>query len=219
MKRYDLIIFTFFLFLICLLSFPIVNAHLPLSGKVIYIDPGHGGVDPGSVVGEVYEKDINLAISQYLEKELGKYGALVSLTRDGDYDLGSPKATYRKKSDFDQRIKKINQSKTDLYISIHLNVLANKKYYGPQVFYLKNDEKSKEIANQLQKVLNEKLGSDREIKPIPSSTYMYSKLKVPGVLVECGFLSNLAEKEKLITESYQQEFASYLAYAIQSLNF
>ena len=69
MKRYDLIIFTFFLFLICLLSFPIVNAHLPLSGKVIYIDPGHGGVDPGSVVGEVYEKDINLAISQNLEKE------------------------------------------------------------------------------------------------------------------------------------------------------
>ncbi|MCI8574938.1 MAG: N-acetylmuramoyl-L-alanine amidase CwlD, partial [Bacilli bacterium] len=220
MKRYDLIIFIFFFLFVCLLSLPVVvSAHLPLSGKVIYIDPGHGGVDPGSVVDDVYEKNINLAISKYLESELGKYGALVSLTRDGDYDLGSPNAYYRKKSDFDQRIKKINQSKTDLYISIHLNVLNNKKYYGPQVFYLKNDEKSKEIAGHLQQVLNEKVGSDREIKPIPSTTYMYSKLKVPGVLVECGFLSNYQEKEKLITSDYQQEFASYLAYAIQSLSF
>ena len=71
----------------------------------------------------------------------------------------------------------------------------------------------------LQKILNEKIGSNREVKPIPSSTYMYSKLKVPGVLVECGFLSNYQEKEKLITEDYQREFASYLADAIQSLNF
>jgi N-acetylmuramoyl-L-alanine amidase len=219
MKRYDLIIFLFFFLLVIVLSLPVVSAHLPLSGKVIYIDPGHGGVDPGSVVDDIYEKNINLAISKYLEGELSKYGALVFLTRDGDYDLGSPNAYYRKKSDFDQRIKKINQSKTDLYLSIHLNVLPNKKYYGPQVFYLKNDEKSQMIASHLQKILNEKIGSNREVKPIPSSTYMYSKLKVPGVLVECGFLSNYQEKEKLITEDYQREFASYLADAIQSLNF
>lgn len=219
MKRYDLIIFIFFLILVCFLSFPIVNAHLPLSGKVIYIDPGHGGVDPGSVVDDIYEKNINLSISKYLEKELIQYGASTFLTRDGDYDLGSPNVTYRKKSDFDQRIKKINQSKADLYVSIHLNVLSNTKYYGPQVFYLKNDEKSKKIAESLQQFLNERVGSHREIKPIPSSTYMYSKLNVPGILVECGFLSNYNERKKLITDSYQQEFAKYLAEAIQQINF
>ncbi len=219
MKRYDLIIFVIFALLFCLFSFPVVEAHLPLSGKVIYVDPGHGGVDPGSVVGEIYEKNINLSISKFLEKELVKYGANIFLTRDGDYDLGSPNVTYRKKSDFDQRIKKINQSKADLYISIHLNTLTNKKYYGPQVFYLKGDDKSKEIAFQLQKYLNEKLESDREIKPIPKETYMYSKLNIPGVLVECGFLSNSAEREKLITEEYQQKFASILAEGIQNINF
>lgn len=219
MKRYDLIIFMLFLLVVCVLSFQPTSAHLPLSGKVIYIDPGHGGVDPGSVVGDIYEKNINLSISKYLELELSKYGAIVALTRDGDYDLGSPNVTYRKKSDFDQRIKKINQSKADLYVSIHLNVLANKKYYGPQVFYQKGDEKSEKVALHLQKVLNEKIGSDREVKLIPSMTYMYSKLNVTGVLVECGFLSNENEKEKLITQSYQQEFASILADAIQSFNF
>ena len=107
MKRYHLIIFMLFLLTISILSFRSASAHLPLSGKVIYIDPGHGGVDPGSVVGNIYEKDINLAISKFLELELNKYGAIVFLTRNGDYDLGSPNVTYLKKSDFDQRIKKL----------------------------------------------------------------------------------------------------------------
>lgn len=208
-----------FLLTISILSFRSASAHLPLSGKVIYIDPGHGGVDPGSVVGNIYEKDINLAISKFLELELNKYGAIVFLTRNGDYDLGSPNVTYRKKSDFDQRIKKINQSNADLYVSIHLNVLQNKKYFGPQVFYQKGNEKSKQVAEQLQNGLNDKLKGKREVKLIPSTTYMYSKLNVTGVLVECGFLSNETEKEKLITESYQQEFASILANLIQQLNF
>lgn len=219
MKRYHLIIFMLFLLTISILSFRSASAHLPLSGKVIYIDPGHGGVDPGSVVGNIYEKDINLAISKFLELELNKYGAIVFLTRNGDYDLGSPNVTYRKKSDFDQRIKKINQSNADLYVSIHLNVLQNKKYFGPQVFYQKGNEKSKQVAEQLQNGLNDKLKGKREVKLIPSTTYMYSKLNVTGVLVECGFLSNETEKEKLITESYQQEFASILANLIQQLNF
>lgn len=219
MKRYDLLIFVFFVLFVCFLSFPNVFANMPLSGKVIFLDAGHGGVDPGSVVGDVYEKDINLSITKFLGEELTKYGATVFYTRDGDYDLGSPNALYRKKSDFDGRIKRMNESHADLYLSIHLNVLQDAKYDGPQVFYNKKSELNEKIAQHIQEYLNSKLHHDREIKKIPSSTYMYSKLSVPGVLIECGFLSNVAERKKLVTESYQREFAKYLAEAIQSFNF
>lgn len=188
-----------------------VNALMPLSGKIIVIDPGHGGKDPGTTSDTTYEKDINLAISKALEIELSKVGATVILTRDGDYDLSEPNARWRKKSDFDNRINLINNSKANLYLSIHLNYLTNSAYYGPQVFY---QEKSIDLATIIQKTLNNSLNSDREMKEIPKKTYMYDKLTIPGVLIECGFLSNSEEKKKLITEEYQQKIASLIKDAI-----
>ncbi len=176
--------------------------------------PAHGGVDPGSLVGDIYEKNINLAISKFLEEELSKYGAIVFLTRDGDYDLGSPNAKYRKKSDFDNRIKKMNQSKADYYLSIHLNMLGNSKYFGPQVFYNGKKNINQMLAEHIQKYLNERLQTNREVKLIPSTTYMYSKLNIPGVLIECGFLSNSVERSKLITVEYQKELATLIAQAL-----
>ena len=189
-----------------------VNALMPLSGKIIVIDPGHGGKDPGTISDTVYEKDINLAISKALEIELAKVGATVILTRDDDYDLSEPNARWRKKSDFDNRINLINNSKADLYLSIHLNYLTNSAYKGPQVFY--EDEKNMNLASIIQETLNTNLNTDREIKPIPNKTYMYDKLTIPGTLIECGFLSNYEEKNKLITEEYQQKLASLIKDAI-----
>lgn len=177
---------------------------MPLTGKSIIIDPGHGLEDPGASYGNIYEKNINLNISLYLEEELGSMGANVILTRDGDYDLSTPNANYRKKSDFDNRIKLINESDADLYISIHLNYLKDSRYSGPQVFY---NADNKELAQTIQEVMNKNLNGDREIKKIPSSTYMYNKLKVPGVLIECGFLSNGKERRLLNTSDYQKKIA------------
>ena len=188
-----------------------VNALLPLSGKIIVIDPGHGGKDPGTISDTTYEKDINLAISKALEIELSKSGATVIMTRDSDYDLSEPNARWRKKSDFDNRIELINNSKANLYLSIHLNYLTNSSYYGPQVFY--PNENTKELATTIKETLNN-LNTDRVIKPIPNKTYMYDKLTIPGVLIECGFLSNQEEKNKLITEEYQQKIASLIKDAI-----
>lgn len=182
-----------------------VKAMLPLSGKIIVVDAGHGGKDPGTISNKVYEKDINLAISKFLEIELSKVGASVILTRDGDYDLSSPNAKWRKKSDFDNRINLINNSKADMYLSIHLNYLTDSRYDGAQVFY--NSDINKDIALVIQEILNKELSNDREIKKIPSRTYMYDKLNVPGVLIECGFLSNNQEKEKLLKADYQQKIA------------
>lgn len=189
-----------------------VKAMLPLSGKIIIIDPGHGGKDPGTINGKTYESTINLEISKALEIELAKLGASTILTREGDYDLSTPNAKWRKKSDFDNRIKLINNSNANLYLSIHLNYLEDVSYSGPQVFY--NNEENKKIAKIIQEDLNKITNNTRTIKKIPTKTYMYSKLEIPGVLIECGFLSNYEEKEKLKKQEYQQKLAKSIAGSI-----
>ena len=98
-----------------------------------------------------------------------------------------------------------------MYISIHLYYLSNSKYYGAQVFY-NNDNKY--LAESIQKYLDNNLKTNREIKEIPTSTYMYKKLEKRGVLIECGFLSNTEERNKLVTEEYQREVAKVIAQAV-----
>lgn len=217
MRTYFVKIILLFLFCLIFLSKEVVFASLPLSGKVIVLDPGHGGLDPGSMYQDIYEKDINLAISLKLEKELIRLGASVILIRNGDYDLSKPNAYMRKKSDFDNRIKIINQKNVDYYFSIHLNYLLDSRYYGPQVFYNTKKANNKKIAEQIQDSLNKELKTSREVKKIPSKTYMYGKLTTDGVLIECGFLSNAYERNLLIKESYQKKFAKILANAIGNL--
>ncbi len=146
-----------------------------------------------------------------MEKYLSEYGATVILTRNSDYDLSNGETNHRKKKDFDNRIKIINNKYTDLYLSIHLNYLSNAKYSGAQVFYNNNN---KNLADIIQQNLNNNLKSNREIKEIPTSTYMYKRLKTKGVLIECGFLSNYNERNKLVTKEYQKKIAQVIANAI-----
>lgn len=214
MKKYCLKLLIIFVLLTLILSFPYSKASLPLFGKTITIDIGHGGKDPGTVVNNILEKDINLKIGKYLEKELIKKGANVILTRNGDYDLSSPNSYRRKKSDFDNRIKIINNSSASMYVSIHLNYLEQASYYGPQVFYNNINNNNKKIANNMQNILNKKLKTNRKVKLIPEDIYMYSRLNVPGVPVECGFLSNYNEKTKLMSKEYQQKIAKYISEGI-----
>jgi len=173
-----------------------------LMGKTIVIDVGHGGVDGGSSVNGYYEKNINLDISLKLRDELIKQGVNVMMTRDGDYDLSEPNATRRKKSDFDARIKYINESGADMYLSIHMNYLEEEKYYGGQVFYTEGNEI---LANTLQNVFRQDLNSPLKEKKIANSIYMYKQLEIPGVLIECGFLSNNKERRLLLSEEYQEK--------------
>lgn len=186
---------------------------MPLTGRTIVLDAGHGAEDPGTSYGQIYEKDINLKITLLLEKKLGSLGANVILTRDGDYDLSLPNATYRKKSDFDNRIKLINESNADIYISIHLNYLSDSSYSGPQVFY---NKENKELAEAIQLSMNKELNGSRKIKKIPQDTYMYSKLNVSGVLIECGFISNAKERSLLSTEDYQIKVANSISLGVVS---
>lgn len=213
MKKYCVNILMLFLILFGIIYGNPVKASLPLQGKVIVVDAGHGGLDPGTTYKDIYEKDITLSISLFLEKYLSEMGATVILTRKDGKDLSNGVTDHRKKTDFDNRIKIINNKYTDMYLSIHLNYLTNTKYYGAQVFYNKDNEV---LAQSIQKYLNKNTNSNREIKKIPGSTYMYDKLDKKGVLIECGFLSNYTERNKLITEEYQEQLALVIAQAVVS---
>ena len=219
MKMYFVKISILFLVALCFLSENVVVASLPLSGKKVVIDSGHGGLDPGTMYKNIYEKDINLSISLALEEELKKLGAEVILIRYGDYDLSKPKSSWRKKSDFDNRIQIINTSGADYYLSIHLNYLDDPNYYGPQVFFNKKSEHNQKMAEQIQKDLNKELKTNREVKNIPSSTYMYGRLKTTGVLIECGFLSNARERYLLMQNDYQKKIAKIIATSVGDLKF
>mgnify|MGYP004563016069 FL=1 len=126
------------------------------------------------------------------------------MTRDGDFDLSSPNANRRKKSDFDNRVSLINNAGADLYISIHLNYLSDSRYSGAQVFYTKGNEYLAEI---MQESLASYLKTKMPAKKLSDTIYMYKKLKVPGILIECGFLSNENERNLLISEKYQEQIA------------
>ncbi len=219
MKRYFFKLSVLFIGLVFLFTHSIVQASLPLTGKTIVVDSGHGGLDPGTTYQKIYEKDINLAISLFLKTELENLGATVLLTRDGDYDLSKPNADRRKKSDFDNRIAIINKSKANYYVSIHLNYLPNPSYYGPQVFYNLKEEENKSVAEKIQNDLNIALHTKRSIRKIPSSTYMYSRLNIPGILIECGFLSNSYERNLLVKEEYQKKLATIIANSFSHLEF
>ena len=176
---------------------------LILNDKVIIIDPGHGSKDIGTSYNDIKEKDINLSISMYLANYLEKYGAIVYMTRTNDYDLSTPNTNTRKRSDFNNRIKYINEIKPELVISIHQNYYKDSKYSGTQVFYKGNEE----LAKYLQKNINE----SRLSKPISNTLYMYNKLDSDVLLIECGFLSNDMDRKNLSNINYQKKYAKKLS--------
>lgn len=208
--KLTLLLLLFLIIIISIFNVSASNLTFPLLGKTIYLDAGHGGVDNGATVNNVHEKDLNLQIVYKLKETLTSAGATVLLTRKDDNDISNPNALYRKKSDFDNRIKLINNSNADLYISIHQNIYQNKKYSGPQVFYVKDNQKLAEI---IQNTLNKYLNTKRKVKTI-NNTYMYKLLKKKGILIECGFISNDNERYKLKTEEYQLKLSKIITEGI-----
>ena len=202
-KTYTLFLFIF-LIIGCYRIKP-VNNELELFGKVIYLDAGHGGLDPGTIYKNIYEKDINLSICKKLQEILEKSGAIVYLTRYDDYDLSTSNYA-RKKSDLNNRVKIINNSKADIYISIHLNSIKSSTWSGAQVFYDDVNKKNLELANLMQKQLKTDLKTNREVKEI-KDILLNRKVIIPGILIEAGFLSNPNDRYKLRQSEYQYKLA------------
>ena len=202
------------IFLMSLIFFGAVKADTTLYGKCIYLDPGHGGVDPGAYYGGVKEEDINLDIAFKLKEELENVGATVYMTRDDDYDL-SNNAIDRKRNDLYKRVKLINNSGCDMYLSLHLNATKSTSWHGAQVFYDDINDSNVKLASILQKQLKIDLKTNRKYKEVTDG-YIYRRVKIPGVLVEMGFLSNPYEREKLKTENYQYLIARSLVKGIKN---
>lgn len=197
-----------FIFVFCVfykVDAKITEYELPLLGKLIYIDPGHGGRDPGAIYKDIYEAPINLEISKTLAERLEKKGAIVYMTRTGDYDISNKNSWNKKHSDLQNRVNLIENANADLYLSIHLNADSSNKWKGAQVFYDDVNDKNKILAEKLQESFKNNLKSNRKIKEI-STYYMYRRIKsVPGVLVEVGFLTNQNERYLLRQKSYQNK--------------
>nr|WP_295975309.1 N-acetylmuramoyl-L-alanine amidase CwlD [uncultured Bacillus sp.] len=184
--------------------------NLPLSGKVILIDPGHGGPDGGAGDKDALEKDIALDVSLKLKDYLEEQGALVVMTREEDKDLARKSTrsySKRKTEDLKKRLKIINKSEADFFISVHLNSIPSARWSGAQTFYASHYKENARAAKFIQDEFKRNLkNTSREAKPI-NNVYIIKHAKKPGVLVEVGFLSNPTEKANLKKDSYQDKLA------------
>ena len=201
------------IFCLLVLSLQVISAQsLPLQDTIIMVDPGHGGRDSGTYYGEIYEKDINLEISKTLAQEISKQGAIVYMTRKRDIDLSSIYDSAKKRGDLYRRLLMIKEKKSDLYISIHINWYDDTTLKGAEVLYNEINENNKKLARSIMKEFKNDLKSTRTIKT--TDLYMYRNTTTPGVLVECGYLSNPTERTLLQDEKYQKELASSITNGI-----
>lgn len=187
----------------------------------VVIDAGHGGADPGKVgVDGSLEKDINLAIAKKLQTFLAMEDVETVLTRDSDAGLYDENASNKKVQDMKNRVSIIEEKQPQLTISIHQNSYHEEYVHGAQAFYYDGSEESKALAEKIQQVMTSELDKDntRQAKS-NNSYYLLKKTSTPIVIVECGFLSNYEEAQKLSTEYYQEKVAWAIHLAIlQYLN-
>ena len=190
-----------------------------LAGVTVALDPGHGGYDGGARAAEsgVWEKELTLRISRAVQKELEARGASVVLTRTRDVCLaeeGSGKA--RKRADLQKRLDIAQESGADVFLSIHLNEYRDRAQSGPQVFYQKGADAGRLLAGALQEALVQTLQPARQRKANAGDYYVLRNTALPAALVECGFLSNPQEEEKLLDEAYHRLIATAVADGLEN---
>lgn len=187
------------------------STELGLEKKTKYcvvIDAGHGGNDPGKVgINQALEKEINLQIAQKLKLFLEASDVEVIMTRKTDVGLYEEGASNKKVQDMKQRLAIIEDASPELVISIHQNSYHEEQVSGAQVFYYSTSQKSKELAEVLQEQLRILDETNRRQAKGNDSYYLLKKTSKPIVIVECGFLSNSIEAEKLISDIYQEKIA------------
>lgn len=177
---------------------------------VVVIDSGHGGADPGKIgVAGQEEKTINLQIAQKLKSYLEAADIGVVMTRESDAGLYKESDSHKKSADMRERCRIIDEANPVLAVSIHQNSYHQESISGAQVFYYKNSENGRRLAEILQKRFDYVLGEDgnRRSAKANDSYYLLLHVKAPIVIAECGFLSNRAEAEKLSEEEYQDRVA------------
>lgn len=184
--------------------------------QTIIIDAGHGGQDGGAVsCTGLMESQLNLQIALRLDCLLNLMGLRTQLTRTADVSLHSDSAqsySEKKISDLNNRAAMIAQTPQAVVISIHQNHFTQQQYRGAQVFY---NASGKELALQTQENLRSALDmtNTRQCKPA-EGIFLMEQISCPGILVECGFLSNPAEEQLLRDASYQKKIAAALTVSL-----
>ena len=184
-----------------------------VAGNKVVVDAGHGGSDPGKIgINGLEEKEVNLAIAQYVKELLKKEKIEVVMTREKDEMLSEDSGEKTKIGDMKMRVEQINKEKPLLTVSIHQNSYEDSRVKGPQVFYYRDSPQGEKLAKILQEKLNENLQVERPREAKGNTTY-YLLRRSPGVLniVECGFLTNPEEAAMLSHEEYQQKVAEAVA--------
>lgn len=183
-----------------------------IGGKTILIDPGHGGFDAGASANGIDEKNINLSVAMKLKGFIEEGGSTVFMTRSDDSstaDENRSDGSSAKASDLRRRRNMVSECGADAFVSIHMNKFPQTEYWGAQVFYAANSEESKAlgelIQSELPKTMND--GNTRAAKKSDGSIFILKNASVPSVIVECGFLSNADEAEKLKSDDYQSKIA------------
>lgn len=175
----------------------------PVVGKIIAIDPGHGGFDPGALgTNGMDEKDLNLAIAQKLANILRQAGAAVVLTRETDAPLA-----HTKNGDLQARVDMVRESNADIFITIQCNSDPNSSYHGAQTFYYPSSEQGKLLETDIQKEIKQVLNNTHRQPQKHGETYMLKNLDIPSVIVEVGFISHPEEEKSLNDSRYQNKMA------------
>lgn len=188
--------------------------------KTVIIDAGHGTPDGGTSSDDgTLEKDLNLQIAHMLNNILQSMGYETVMTRSDDnaiYDESANTIRQKKISDIRNRLGIMNNTDNAIFVSIHQNHYSDPKYNGAQIFYSKNNPDSKELAESIRLPIISYLQTEnsREIKKSGSEIYLLNNAQIPAVMVECGFLSNSAETQKLKNNNYQQKLAFFIALGI-----
>lgn len=177
-----------------------------LTHKVIIVDPGHGGFDPGKpgVKGED-EKHLNLKIALLLRDYLQNSGAIVLMTRTTDDDVDGVEGKHKSR-DMVER-KKIAEA-GDILVSIHQNSFTQPSVHGAQVFFNKKSTEGKKLAQMIQASIKQYADLDnRRAAKSNTNYYVLKATQIPAVIIECGFLTNPEEEEKLNNPDYQEKIA------------
>lgn len=190
------------------------------SRSTLVLDAGHGGIDGGAISDSgLKESDINLQIALKTEALVRFLGFDTVMTRETDTDNSDNKA-YSEHDNLVQRVKLANSTENAVLISIHQNKFPSAVVSGAEVMYSDNDD-SKALGLITQDNLVTLLDSSnrRVARPAPKELLLTSSVECPTILVECGFMSNPQEVQKLASNDYQLKLAAILAGSyIQFLN-
>lgn len=187
-----------------------------LAGKVLVVDAGHGGIDPGANRTGIVEKDINLAVALELKDVLNQYGVKVVLTRQSDTELSgecdNEKVKGRYRRDLMARVEMAEESDADIFISMHANAVNNSKRHGADVFYYAKSPDGKALANAIQAELAKVTQTSQSAKT--ADYFVLRRNKIPAALIEVGYITNRDERALLQNPEYQRKLAEAIAKGI-----